>query len=113
MVLDVGVGTATALVRNKEALLQGGLKFVGVDYDAAYIEKVWLLPWPSPCCFSRLALPWLRLRPVSQRSGAAPCHRSGAASRHRSGTAPCTALALSPAPRLLAAQPSALPAARL
>jgi hypothetical protein len=34
-VLDVGVGTATALVRNREAILGGKTRFVGVDYQKA------------------------------------------------------------------------------
>lgn len=38
-VLDVGVGTATALVRNKELLLRKKITVVGVDYDADYIAK--------------------------------------------------------------------------
>ena len=38
-VLDVGVGTATALVRNREAILGGKTRFVGLDYDASYIAK--------------------------------------------------------------------------
>ena len=38
-VLDVGVGTASALVANKGALVAKDLTFVGVDYDAAYIRK--------------------------------------------------------------------------
>lgn len=38
-VLDVGVGTATALVRNKAALLEKRLSVVGLDYEAAYVRK--------------------------------------------------------------------------
>lgn len=38
-VLDVGVGTATALVRNREAIVGTKTRFVGVDYDAGYIIK--------------------------------------------------------------------------
>ena len=38
-VLDIGVGTAGALVANKDALVAKDLTFVGVDYDAAYIRK--------------------------------------------------------------------------
>lgn len=38
-VLDVGVGTATALVKNKAALLEKRLSVVGFDYEAAYIRK--------------------------------------------------------------------------
>lgn len=35
--LDVGIGTGTALLRNKEAVLAKGLRVVGIDYDAGYI----------------------------------------------------------------------------
>lgn len=38
-VLDVGIGTATALVRNKALLLEKRLSVVGFDYEAAYIRK--------------------------------------------------------------------------
>mmetsp|Transcript_5752 Transcript_5752/g.15896 ORF Transcript_5752/g.15896 Transcript_5752/m.15896 type:complete len:273 (+) Transcript_5752:136-954(+) len=38
-ILDVGVGTATALVRNKVALLERRLSVVGIDYEAAYVRK--------------------------------------------------------------------------
>lgn len=38
-VLDVGVGTATALVRNKALLLERRLSIIGLDYEAAYIRK--------------------------------------------------------------------------
>jgi ubiquinone/menaquinone biosynthesis C-methylase UbiE len=38
-VLDVGVGTATALVRNRQQIVGSKMRFVGVDYDAAYIVK--------------------------------------------------------------------------
>ena len=37
--LDVGIGTATALVRNKEALERKNLVVVGIDYEAEYIKK--------------------------------------------------------------------------
>jgi ubiquinone/menaquinone biosynthesis C-methylase UbiE len=38
-IFDVGIGTATALVRNKEALLKKRLSVVGIDYEAAYVQK--------------------------------------------------------------------------
>lgn len=38
-VLDVGIGTATALVKNKELLLAKRLSVIGLDYDAAYVRK--------------------------------------------------------------------------
>eukprot|EP00930_Biecheleria_cincta_P073676 TRINITY_DN60959_c0_g1_i1.p1 TRINITY_DN60959_c0_g1~~TRINITY_DN60959_c0_g1_i1.p1 ORF type:complete len:264 (-),score=58.48 TRINITY_DN60959_c0_g1_i1:146-937(-) len=38
-VLDVGIGTATALVRNKTDLLDRRLSVVGIDYEAAYVRK--------------------------------------------------------------------------
>ena len=38
-VLDVGIGTATSLIRNRDLLLTKNLRFHGVDYDAGYIEK--------------------------------------------------------------------------
>lgn len=38
-VLDVGIGTATALVRNKTLLLERHLSVVGIDYEAAYVRK--------------------------------------------------------------------------
>ena len=38
-VVDVGVGTATALVKNRQAVLDAGLRVVGIDYDSSYIEK--------------------------------------------------------------------------
>merc|ERR1711988_304046 len=37
--LDVGVGTAAALARNKDKLLAKKLRVVGIDYESAYIEK--------------------------------------------------------------------------
>ena len=37
--LDVGIGTATALVKNKQLLLQKRLSVVGLDYEAAYVRK--------------------------------------------------------------------------
>ena len=36
-VLDVGIGTATSLLANKDLMLAKQLKFVGVDYDAQYV----------------------------------------------------------------------------
>lgn len=38
-VLDVGIGTATALVRNKAALMEKHISVVGLDYEASYIQK--------------------------------------------------------------------------
>ncbi len=38
-VLDVGIGTATALVRNRQQIAGSKMCFVGVDYDAGYIAK--------------------------------------------------------------------------
>ena len=38
-VLDVGIGTASALAANARAVKEKGLRFVGVDYDEAYIER--------------------------------------------------------------------------
>jgi len=38
-VLDVGIGTATALVKNKALLLKKRLSVVGIDYEAAYVRK--------------------------------------------------------------------------
>jgi ubiquinone/menaquinone biosynthesis C-methylase UbiE len=38
-VLDVGIGTAVALVNNRELLLEKNIKWVGIDYDAPYIVK--------------------------------------------------------------------------
>lgn len=38
-VLDVGIGTASALVANTEAVRNQALRFVGVDYDSAYIQR--------------------------------------------------------------------------
>ena len=37
-VLDVGMGTGTALVCNKTALLNKGLSFTGVDYNSTYVD---------------------------------------------------------------------------
>ena len=44
--LDVGVGTAAALVRNKGTLINSNIKIVGVDPAQDYIEKV---PWHPTC----------------------------------------------------------------
>jgi len=38
-ILDIGIGTATALVKNKAALLERHLSVVGIDYEAAYVRK--------------------------------------------------------------------------
>lgn len=38
-VLDVGIGTATALVKNKALMLEKRVAFVGIDYEAAYVRK--------------------------------------------------------------------------
>ena len=38
-VLDVGIGTATALVRNKELVLSKKVRFVGIDYERRYVTK--------------------------------------------------------------------------
>lgn len=38
-VLDVGIGTATALVKNKKLLLERRLSVLGLDYEAAYVRK--------------------------------------------------------------------------
>ncbi|CAE8637061.1 unnamed protein product [Polarella glacialis] len=38
-VLDVGIGTATALVRNKELMMEKHLSVVGLDYETAYVRK--------------------------------------------------------------------------
>lgn len=38
-VLDVGIGTATALIENKALLLEKRLAVVGFDYEAAYVRK--------------------------------------------------------------------------
>ena len=46
VMLDVGVGTAAALVRNKGTLINSNIKIVGVDPAQDYIEKV---PWHPTC----------------------------------------------------------------
>eukprot|EP00438_Fugacium_kawagutii_P035305 Skav215253 [mRNA] locus=scaffold811:311543:315095:- [translate_table: standard] len=38
-ILDVGIGTATALIKNKAELLDRRLSVVGIDYEAAYVRK--------------------------------------------------------------------------
>jgi ubiquinone/menaquinone biosynthesis C-methylase UbiE len=38
-VLDVGVGTGGALVRNKETVISKDLRVVGVDYDKDYVTR--------------------------------------------------------------------------
>merc|ERR1711933_271923 len=38
-ILDVGIGTATALVKNKASLLEKRLSVIGIDYEAAYVRK--------------------------------------------------------------------------
>lgn len=38
-VLDVGIGTATALAKNKALMLEKRVAVVGIDYEAAYVQK--------------------------------------------------------------------------
>ena len=38
-VLDIGIGTASALLQNKESITEKELTFVGVDYDEQYITS--------------------------------------------------------------------------
>ena len=38
-VLDIGIGTASALARNAALVREKRLHFVGVDYEAAYIDR--------------------------------------------------------------------------
>jgi ubiquinone/menaquinone biosynthesis C-methylase UbiE len=38
-VLDVGIGTGSALARNAKAIADKDLRFVGVDYEDAYVKK--------------------------------------------------------------------------
>lgn len=38
-VLDVGIGTATALVKNKLVLLEKAISVTGIDYEGAYVRK--------------------------------------------------------------------------
>ena len=37
--LDVGIGTGTALMRNKQLILNKNIKVIGVDYDKDYVDK--------------------------------------------------------------------------
>ncbi len=37
-VLDVGIGTATSLIDNRDIVISKNIHFTGVDYDAAYID---------------------------------------------------------------------------
>lgn len=37
-ILDIGIGTAAALIKNKKLILQKNLHIVGVDYDQSYIK---------------------------------------------------------------------------
>jgi ubiquinone/menaquinone biosynthesis C-methylase UbiE len=38
-ILDVGIGTATALIKNKDLVVKNDIKVVGVDYEEAYVTK--------------------------------------------------------------------------
>ena len=38
-ILDVGIGTGTALLRNKELILSKRLTIVGVDYNLTYVKQ--------------------------------------------------------------------------
>lgn len=38
-ILDVGIGTATALAKNKAKVLEKRFAVVGIDYEAAYVKK--------------------------------------------------------------------------
>jgi SAM-dependent methyltransferase len=38
-VLDVGIGTATSLLHNRDLIVSKRMRVVGVDYDAAYIDS--------------------------------------------------------------------------
>lgn len=38
-VLDIGIGTATALAKNKAAIFEKRLAVVGLDYEASYVQK--------------------------------------------------------------------------
>jgi ubiquinone/menaquinone biosynthesis C-methylase UbiE len=38
-VLDIGIGTASALLRNKKLIVEKRLQVVGVDYDATYVAQ--------------------------------------------------------------------------
>lgn len=37
-ILDVGIGTATSLIANRDLIVSKGLTIVGVDYDADYVK---------------------------------------------------------------------------
>ena len=37
--LDIGIGTASALVRNRQAIVDAKLFIVGIDYERSYIDK--------------------------------------------------------------------------
>lgn len=63
-VLDVGIGTATALARNAAELRQRQLSIVGIDYEAAYVRK-------AEAVLRSLGL-WGELGP--QGVGAGSCH---------------------------------------
>lgn len=39
LILDVGIGTGSALIRNKDLILKKKLRVVGVDYDKDYVRK--------------------------------------------------------------------------
>ena len=38
-VLDIGIGTATALLRHRALILKKGLQIVGVDYNGTYVRQ--------------------------------------------------------------------------
>jgi len=38
-ILDIGIGTGTALIRNKDLILQKNLTVVGVDYNDVYVKQ--------------------------------------------------------------------------
>ena len=38
-VLDVGIGTGTALICNKDLIKQKNITVVGIDYDKDYVDK--------------------------------------------------------------------------
>lgn len=39
ILLDVGIGTGTALLKNKDLILKKNLQIIGVDYDQDYVKK--------------------------------------------------------------------------
>jgi hypothetical protein len=43
-VLDVGIGTGLALVRNLDLIVEKRLVFTGVDYDKDYVERCEYFP---------------------------------------------------------------------